>query len=569
MISFLHPLYLLLLPLAALPVVLNLIRRRVRLRLPFPSLALLDRLAERRARRRPAWMEVLLLALRVAALAVLVLMVAAPRLAPRGGAAPRAVFVVVDNSPSMSYVESGGTRLARAVSGARALGAGATDDDLVTVAWTGGGTPSVWHEPGDATALLSPPPFAPGRLADVLAFAGGLFRSPAAQGRHAEVAIFTDLQRTSFDDVAAPLAALPPRTRVTIYDVRADAQPAWNVAITRVNVVPATGGQFDVTLDVRQYGRPRPVTLAAPDRGVAVSLPAAADSAARLTLPGGGAYAFACAGGYPFDDRATLTLPPTSAVSYYVAAGTPGSPYWRAALAGGGAEAPSPPPSPAIWVGPLSAWRGDAGPREFARGGGLAVVVPESAAGGPLGADAILSPLVPAAAGVAFLSGEGPNAARLGGFDVASVMPLKTDAPWRALATTAGGTPVIWRRPWGRGEVVVLAVPPGPASSNLFTSPAFVAWAIDLRLRALALAYPAFHPMTAAAGGDESRPGAISDAELRELFPGVVVTRHAPGGGRGKTVPLRGVAAAAFFALLAAEAGVAASRARRAANPNL
>ena len=558
MISFINPLYLLLLPLGALPIILNLIKRRVRLRLRFPSVQLLKIIEERRARRRPSWREVLLLVVRVAVIVFLVLAFAGPRFTPRGASPPRAVVVVIDNSPSMTYVDEGGERLGRAVRYVQALGAAASAEDVGAVLWTGSAAKGLeWGGLADAAGVAKVPT-AEGRLADALAAASRLFAKAAAEGRKREVAVFTDMQDAAFENVEATASGLPSGAAVTFYDVRAEAGPAWNAAVAGVQVFAGSKGAFDVNLDVRQYGKPRPLAVEEAGGRAVADVAAAARAKARFSVPAGRRYEFRCRGGYHFDDHVTVSLPPTAGVAYAVAPATPGGRLWEAAFAALGAE-PAPgdlTTPPGVYVTPLSAWRASPRARSSGEGGFVVAVVPDGAAGGRVDDDTILSRFGSAAGPVSADAAVLPNAASAGPFQTAGVMEIKTSAPWRAAAATADGRPFVATRRIGKGEVFLICAPVGREYTDFYTSAAFVGFILDLKLRALTRAYPDFAPARAFISA-ESNPKTIGEEELRRLFPGAVVTRHEPRGRGRASVPLQAPAAATVFLLLAAEALIA------------
>ncbi len=558
MISFLNPLYLLLLPLVALPFLLNLIKRRVRLRLRFPSVQLLKIVEERRARRKPRWHEILLLAVRAAVILLLVFTVAGPRFTPGGAAPPRALIAVVDNSPSMTYVEEGETRLARAARYARSLAAGAGPDDLGVVLWTGARAEGDWQGLRDATATISAPPAAEGDIADALAAAKFLWSAAEARGRRPELAVITDMQRSAFEDVDALASALPRDVDVTFYDVRSEVGPLWNVAVAGFTVTPGAGDFFDARVEVRQYGRPRPAPLEVGLGRVTAEVPAAARAAVRIPLTTGGRYEFSCRGGYPFDDRVDVFVPETAGVECEVASATPGARSWDAALAAAGCEEGAALEStPGIFVLPLSAWRESSRGRALAERGAVVVVVPDDAGGGRFDGVTTVLPLEASPARVSAAGGVLPHAASAGTFETAGVAALKTTAPWVTAAATSAGVPFAVTRRVGKGEVFLICAPTSPRYTNFLTSAAFVGFGMDLRLRALARADPAFAPARAF-GTSESDPTAMAQEDMLRLFPHAVVTRHAPGGRGRASVPLQSPLAAAALLLLVAEALLAA-----------
>jgi hypothetical protein len=105
--------------------------------------------------------------------------------------------------------------------------------------------------------------------------------------------------------------------------------------------------------------------------------------------------------------------------------------------------------------------------------------------------------------------------------------------------------------------VFLICAPTSPRYTNFLTSAAFVGFGMDLRLRALARADPAFAPARAF-GTSESDPTAMAQEDVLRLFPHAVVTRHAPGGRGRASVPLQSPLAAAALLLLVAEALLAA-----------
>lgn len=108
MIAFLQPLALLGLLAAAIPTVLHLLTRRVPPTVPFPAVRYLEE-TERRQSRRLKLRHLLLLLLRTALIASVVLAAARPvaRMEVGGGHAPTALVLIVDNSLSSGAVAEG------------------------------------------------------------------------------------------------------------------------------------------------------------------------------------------------------------------------------------------------------------------------------------------------------------------------------------------------------------------------------------------------------------------------------------------------------------------------------
>ena len=130
--SFLHPLALLGLAAAAIPALLHLLQRRIPPELDFPPVRYLSA-AERESARRLKLRHLLLMILRTALIAVIVLAAARPLIPLRGGGAhqPTAVVIILDNSPSSGAVVSAGPVLDRLRVAARSSLARATSADRV------------------------------------------------------------------------------------------------------------------------------------------------------------------------------------------------------------------------------------------------------------------------------------------------------------------------------------------------------------------------------------------------------------------------------------------------------
>lgn len=129
--SFLAPAWLLLGALAAVPLLLHLMRRRIGMRIEFPAVRYLLR-AEKEHSRRLRLNNLLLMLLRV--LAVLALALAAARPVARVGGSghgPTALAIVLDNSLSTTVVVDGRTVFETLRDAARAALAEATDADRV------------------------------------------------------------------------------------------------------------------------------------------------------------------------------------------------------------------------------------------------------------------------------------------------------------------------------------------------------------------------------------------------------------------------------------------------------
>ena len=223
--SFLYPAFLLGALAIAVPVALHLLRRDVAPEVPFSAVRLLQRSPITRTRRRRL-RDLLLLAARVAALALLALAFARPYFA--AGAAARLHVVVIDRSYSMGAPG----RFARAQDLAReAIDQAGVGDRVAVIAFD------------ERAEVLAPP----GSAADARAALAGLrpgFRTtgygPAleravelAADSPARIVVISDLQRTGWDDAQA--VVLPPNVAVEKRDA---GLAASNAAVTEVRVEP-------------------------------------------------------------------------------------------------------------------------------------------------------------------------------------------------------------------------------------------------------------------------------------------------------------------------------------------
>ncbi|MCD6417091.1 MAG: BatA domain-containing protein [Planctomycetes bacterium] len=115
MIEFARPAFLLALPVVSLPILIHLLHRRRYRRVPWAAMRHLLR-AEVSSRRRIRWRNLLLLALRMFGLLIIVLAFSRPTLRGALGkvGAGGEIYVILDNSASMSGRFNGATPLARA-----------------------------------------------------------------------------------------------------------------------------------------------------------------------------------------------------------------------------------------------------------------------------------------------------------------------------------------------------------------------------------------------------------------------------------------------------------------------
>lgn len=277
--SFLSPLYLIGAAAAVVPIVLHLLKRQTEQRVRFAAVALLKGApVEHAARRRLR--ELLLLALRVAALVLLAVAFARPFLPGASAAGSGLTVVALDTSMSMSAPSQ--AMRARQLAHDAVRSAPAADDvALVTFA---GMAQLVVRPTADralVTSAIDAAPFGFGSTSyrAGLAAAGQLFT-----GRGGTIAVVTDLQPSGWD--GGDRASVPERVRVDVKDV---GELSGNLAVTAVK---ADGER--VVVSIRNSGaRSREVRArvavdgrSAAERTVTVSAHGTADAAIdKLSLP--------------------------------------------------------------------------------------------------------------------------------------------------------------------------------------------------------------------------------------------------------------------------------------------
>ncbi len=271
---FLAPAFLLGALAAALPVALHLMGRRPELRVLFPAVRLLKRSPAQETRRRRL-RDLVLLALRVSAIALLAVAFARPYFA-QAVAPSRAdvVVVAVDRSFSMSAPGQFARALSRARSAISRAPAGASvgllafDDEVAVLA-----KPS--PDRGAAMAALDrlQPGFGSTSYSTALGRAADAIGS--ARGR---VVVITDLQRSGWDrrDVA-----IPNRIDVVVEDVGG---PTSNLAVSSVRpVTDAISAVIRDSGNISRTGRAR-LMVDGQVRGV-VAFSVDAGAARQITFP--------------------------------------------------------------------------------------------------------------------------------------------------------------------------------------------------------------------------------------------------------------------------------------------
>jgi hypothetical protein len=318
--SFLYPAFLLGAIAIALPIALHLLRRDVAPEVPFSAVRLLRRSPIDRTRRRRL-RDLILLAARVAALALLAMAFARPYLTG-SAASPGVRVIAVDRSFSMGAPG----RFSRALElASAAVGDAGAAERVAVIGFDD--RADVVAQPGsaaDARAALAA--LAPG--------SGGTRYAPAVAkaletiGDSAgAVVIVTDLQRNGWED-QEPIA-IPSRVQVDVRDV-GPLPPNAAVTQVRVEAERVVGTVSNSSWDAFA-GTAR---VAVEGRGavsVRVSLPAgeSADVAVPFRAPGRGALLFSIddAQGFPADNAryAVLDAPAQVRVLVIAAAGVPPS----------------------------------------------------------------------------------------------------------------------------------------------------------------------------------------------------------------------------------------------------
>lgn len=225
--AFLAPLWLSLAALAAVPVLLHLLRRNIGARLEFPAVRYLLS-AERDASRDVRTKNLLLLLLRILIVLLLALAAAKP-IWTRGAGTPRALAIVLDNSLSTTAIVAGQPVLERLVTAARELRAASASSERL------------WLITADGT-LHTGPDAIDAALSRVIALPGAGQLDAAVRtavtlaqsnGEGGAVAILTDGQRSAWTRelpasasrlrVFVPALAAPPNGAI----LSASAQPQW------------------------------------------------------------------------------------------------------------------------------------------------------------------------------------------------------------------------------------------------------------------------------------------------------------------------------------------------------
>lgn len=509
-LAFLSPLFLLGALAVAIPVVLHLFRRRNDPVVPFSAMRFLRQVPIEQARRRRL-QDLLLLALRAAALLLLAVGFARPYFQTPTAAAEAGVTVVaVDVSASVSDAE----RFARVKARAREAVDEAPAGDVVAVLQFAGQAdllmdPGPDRQAARATIARLTPSFGPTRYPAAVARA-----LDAIGTRPGRLVVVTDLQSTGW--AAAEAVGLPARVTLSVRDVGPLPPNAGIVALDR------RAGAVRVAL--RSTGAARPVDVellvddvAAGRRRVALPADGAAETEFTGITAGRGIVRarLAAADGVPADDERWLVLDPQPGLRAIVVA-SPGAGqgeavYVRRALEA--AEAPH-------------AWQVDVRPADRVRDlrdlGGAAVAVVVGTAGlDRRGAEA-LGRFVQQGGGLLVAVGPGVNIDLLtaglgpafprirvgppaevphglvptdlrhpvfrlfdpdaGAFDAARftrVAAVATTAPAVVLARFDNGAPAVVDQVMGRGRLALVASDLSNRWNDLVLQPAFVPWLVE------------------------------------------------------------------------------------------
>lgn len=273
--TFLHPLALVGLAAAAIPLLLHLFQRRTPPEAVFPAVRYLAE-AERRTARRLRLRHRVLLLLRTALIIALVVAAARPLVsAGRGGSdhAPTALVVILDNSPSAGATGGGRLALDRLrVTASASLAAAGSGDRLFLMLADGvvrGGTRQ------QLRAIVDSVRPAAVRLDLVEAVSRAARIALAEPLREREVHVLSDLQASALADGHASvpdgvvLLTLAPTASVANRGIAAAEVRDGSVAVSVAGTPGATAGAVTLAVGGRDVAR----ALASPGEQVALALP--------------------------------------------------------------------------------------------------------------------------------------------------------------------------------------------------------------------------------------------------------------------------------------------------------
>jgi len=540
-LSFLSPLFLLGALAVGIPVVLHLFRRRDDPVVPFSAMRFLHQMPIEQARRRRL-QDLLLLALRVAALLLLAIGFARPYLqSPMSASEAGVTVVAVDVSASMGDA----TRFARAQALAQqAIDKAPTGDEVAVVQFAGRADVLVESGPDRNAARAAiarlRPSFGPTRYH--AAIARGLDVVGTRTGR---LVLVTDLQSsgwTSADAVGLParvtievgdVGPLPPNVGIAVLD-----RTPQGIRVGLVSTGPSRAVEVELSVDGKSSGRQR-VTLPADGTGNVLfqGLTATAGALrAHLVAPDG----------IPADDERWLALGPRPGVRAVVisspGAGLDDAVYVRRAL-----EAAEGPDAWRVEVRPADRVRDAADLAGFAvavlvgtagldrrgtealgryveHGGGLLVAVGpdvnvELLAAGLGSAFPRLRVGPPAETPYSLVPTDGrhpifrlfdPDAGAFEQARFSRIATIATTVPASVIARFDNGAPALVDQAMGKGRLGVFASDLSNRWNDLVLQPAFVPWVVET---ASWLAANKAAPTSLVAGdgatGQADRPGVI------------------------------------------------------------
>ncbi len=281
--GFLSPWMLALAAAAAVPLLLHLLHRHQGPRVVFPALRYLRR-AEKEHARRIRLKQILLLALRIAALLFLALAAGRPYVRTGGaGHRPTAVVLVLDNSLSSGAIVGDRRVLARLQERALQTLAAAGPDDRFWLLRAGEPwTPAL---SGDASAIArrvreTGVSFGAGDLAASIG-RGRALLDAGADGRATELQLLSDLQATG---LPAAMTTAAVSTTIVVWDP--GGVPPRNAGVTELQLgggfAPRAGERTTVAGRVQGTQDSVAVRLLIGDRGVAAAV---TDTTGRFALP--------------------------------------------------------------------------------------------------------------------------------------------------------------------------------------------------------------------------------------------------------------------------------------------
>jgi hypothetical protein len=239
---FANPAGLWFLPLAGLPLLIHLFRRRRAGVIPFPDIRLLQQVQN--AAVRPSRIrEYLLLAVRTLIIILLALSLARPavnlNLPGWLSGASQTCVIIVDNSASMAAVSRDTTMLERAKQSARQIfnGLGPTARAAVVSAVPGSPVACGLSSPSMAERAVTALPqteLGTDLEGAILSAAKILENSQTSGGR---IIVFSDLQRTAFGPKLSPLGKLPGAPLVTVHRIK-PSRTLNNLVWQKVQVKP-------------------------------------------------------------------------------------------------------------------------------------------------------------------------------------------------------------------------------------------------------------------------------------------------------------------------------------------